>query len=116
MVLTVTVTTRVSELSEEVQYRELAESKRILEGQLGRDVSAIAYPFGWAGAFTPSTVVLTAKAGYRLAFSSFEGVNQPKKPGFEPLVLRRLNVGMGDSPPLLRARASLYAALGHSFM
>ncbi len=106
----------LSELEDDAQRHELAESKRILESRLGRDITAIAYPFGWAGTFTPRTVALTAEVGYRLALSSLEGVNQPGRPGFEPLALRRLNVGTGDSPPLLRARASLHAALGRSFL
>jgi peptidoglycan/xylan/chitin deacetylase (PgdA/CDA1 family) len=103
----------LGELDDETQRRELAESKRILEGKLGRDVVAVAYPFGWAGTFTPRTVALAAEVSYRLGFSSLEGVNRP---GFEPLALRRLNVGTGDSPTLLRARASFHAAVGRSFL
>ena len=37
-------------------------------------------------------------------------------PGFDPFALRRLNVGTGDSPPLLRARAALHAAVGRSIV
>ena len=89
---------------------------RSWSSRLGRGVTALAYPYGWSGSFTARTVELAAEAGYRLAFSSLEGVNQPDRPGFEPLALRRLNVGTGDTPPLLRARASLHAALGRSFL
>ena len=106
----------LGELEDEIQRHELIESKRILESQLGREVTAIAYPFGWDGTFSRHTVALAAEVGYRLGFSSLEGVNQPKKPRFESLALRRLTVGTGDSPALLHARASLHAALGNSFL
>ena len=78
--------------------------------------TVIAYPFGWPGTFTARTTELAAEAGYHVAFSSLEGVNRPGRPGFEPLALRRLNVGTGDSPPLLRARAALHAAVGRSLV
>lgn len=103
-------------LDDDAQREELTGSKATLERALGRPVTAIAYPFGWPGTFTARTVALAAEAGYRLAFSSLEGINRPGHPGFEPLALRRLNVGTGDSPPLLRARAALHAALGRSVL
>jgi peptidoglycan/xylan/chitin deacetylase (PgdA/CDA1 family) len=103
-------------LDDDAQRRELAGSKAALEEALGCEVTAIAYPFGWPGTFTRRTTELAAEAGYRLAFSSLEGVNRPGRPGFEPMALRRLNVGTGDSPPLLRARAALHAALGRSVL
>jgi peptidoglycan/xylan/chitin deacetylase (PgdA/CDA1 family) len=103
-------------LDDDAQRCELADSKRILESRLGRDVTAVAYPFGWVGTFTPRTVSLATEVGYRLGFSSIEGVNQLNRSGFEPLALRRLNVGAGDTPPLLRARISLHTVHGKSFL
>ncbi len=46
---------RLASLMEEEQRRELAESRRILERELGRPVEALAYPFGWAGTFDGSS-------------------------------------------------------------
>jgi peptidoglycan/xylan/chitin deacetylase (PgdA/CDA1 family) len=103
-------------LDDIAQRRELTESKRFLESSLGREVTAIAYPFGWEGTFTARTIELAIEAGYRLAFSSLEGVNHPGAAGFRPFALRRLNVGTGDSPSLLRARAVLHAVFGTSFL
>jgi peptidoglycan/xylan/chitin deacetylase (PgdA/CDA1 family) len=103
-------------LDEAAQRRELAESRSILEEALGREVAAVAYPFGWPGTFTARTTHLAAEAGYHLGFSSREGVNHPGIPGFEPMALRRLNVGTGDTPALLQARATLHAAFGSSFL
>jgi peptidoglycan/xylan/chitin deacetylase (PgdA/CDA1 family) len=104
----------LSRLSEAEQLRELAGSKRLLEQNLGRPVSALAYPYGWPGATTEATRRLAREAGYRLAFSAIPGVNQPGR--IDPFDLRRLNVGIADSPGLLRARMALYRAIGSSFL
>ena len=103
-------------LDEDGQTRELAGSKTILESELGREVTGVAYPFGWPGTFTVRTTELAAMVGYRLGFSSREGVNHPGTAGFERMALRRLNVGTGDSPALLRARAALHGAFGKSLL
>ncbi len=106
----------LGELDEDGQTHELAGSKTILESELGHEVSGVAYPFGWPGTFTTRTTELAALVGYRLGFSSREGVNHPGTAGFQEMAMRRLNVGTGDSPSLLRARASLHAAFGRSFL
>jgi peptidoglycan/xylan/chitin deacetylase (PgdA/CDA1 family) len=103
-------------LAEEDQIHELTHSKQMIECALQREVIALAYPFGWPGTFTRRTQELAAQVGYKVAFSSLEGINNPDARGFEPFCLRRLNVGTGDSPPLLRARSVLHAALGRSFL
>jgi peptidoglycan/xylan/chitin deacetylase (PgdA/CDA1 family) len=96
------------------QRAELAGSKAALERALGRDVAAVAYPYGWAGAFDAGTVRLARAVGYRLGFASVEGVNRPG--ASDPLALRRLGVGFADSPVLLRARLTLMAAAGRSWL
>ncbi len=103
-------------LPDATQRYELTESKQFLEGSLGLEIKALAYPFGWEGTFTARTIQLAVEAGYHLAFSSLEGVNRPGNAAFQPFALRRLNVGTGDSPTLLRARAVLHAAFGTSFL
>lgn len=102
-------------LDEADQRRELTESKRILEHELGREVRALAYPFGWAGTFSPLTERLAHEAGYRLAFSSLEGVNRPGSSS-NRFALRRLGVGYHDSAPLFRARTALQSSFGASFL
>jgi peptidoglycan/xylan/chitin deacetylase (PgdA/CDA1 family) len=106
----------LGELDEDGQTRELAGSKRVLESELGHEVTAVAYPFGWPGTFTARTTELAALVGYLLGFSSREGVNHLGIAGFERMALRRLNVGTGDSPALLRARAALHRAFGKSLL
>lgn len=103
-------------LDPDAQRRDLGESRRILEEGLGRPVVAVAYPYGWPGTFTAETTRIAAEVGYRLGFSSLEGVNRPGSTGFDPLCLRRLNVGSGDTGPLLRARVALHGVLGRSFL
>jgi peptidoglycan/xylan/chitin deacetylase (PgdA/CDA1 family) len=106
---------RLARLDQDSQRYELAESKRILEARLGREVAALAYPYGWPGTYTAQTKALAASAGYRLAFTSREGTTRPGAP-FDRYEVSRLGVGSGDSPALLRARTALHAAFGKSFL
>jgi hypothetical protein len=104
----------LSKLDSQSQHRELALSKQILEQRLGREVPAIAYPFGWPGTYTQATKTLAREAGYRLAFASRTGVNHSGT--LEPFEINRLGVGSGDSPAMLRARTALFSAFGRSFL
>ena len=52
---------RLSDLALEAQYRELAESKAVLERIAGTTVSAVAYPFG---SYNESTIEAARKAGF----------------------------------------------------
>jgi peptidoglycan/xylan/chitin deacetylase (PgdA/CDA1 family) len=106
----------LAELEDDAQSQELEISRRMLESKLGHTVHAVAYPFGWASTFTTRTMEYAAKAGYRLAFSSLEGVNYPGTSSIEPFALRRINVGAGDCAFLLRARVVLHAIFGRSWL
>jgi peptidoglycan/xylan/chitin deacetylase (PgdA/CDA1 family) len=106
----------LSQLADGAQQYELHASKQFLENTLGREVSTIAYPFGWSGTFSQRTMELAASIGYRLGFSSVEGVNDLQEPSFRPMSLLRLSVGGGDSSLLLRARVALYASFKNSFL
>ena len=105
---------KLAGLDADSQRRELVESKRILEDRLGREVQALAYPYGWPGTYTAETRALAARAGYRAAFASLEG-DQP--PGFarplrDPPAGRRLG-RLGRFAP---RRAALHATVGRSFL
>ena len=104
----------LARLSEAEQFRELAESKRLLEQHFHREVAALAYPFGGPGDTTAATRRLAREAGYRLAFSTITGENRAK--GIDPFQLRRLNIGITDTPGLLRARLALSTSFGRSFL
>ncbi len=105
---------KLAGLDGDSQRRELAGSRQVLEDRLGREVAALAYPYGWPGTYTAETKALAAGAGYRAAFASLEGVNRQGE--IDPFEIRRLNVGSGDSAVLLRARAALHATIGRSFL
>ncbi len=105
---------RLARLNDNSQRRELTESKHILESRLGRDVVALAYPYGWPGSYTARTKALAAEGGYRLAFASSQGINRAGT--LDRYELKRLGVGSGDSASLLRARAVLHATFNKSFL
>lgn len=103
-------------LDDRTLRRDLALSRTILEAALKRPVRTIAYPYGWPGAVDDRTYRLAADAGYRAGFTAIEGIARPDAPDFNPLAIRRLTVGGGDTPALLRARAALWGALGRSWL
>jgi peptidoglycan/xylan/chitin deacetylase (PgdA/CDA1 family) len=104
----------LARLSEKEQQNELAESKRILESELGRATAALAYPYGWPGTFDATTQQLAGEEGYQVAFASTEGVNRPGS--IDRFAVRRIGVGFADSPTLLRARLAMYASIGKSLL
>jgi peptidoglycan/xylan/chitin deacetylase (PgdA/CDA1 family) len=105
---------KLAKLDNETQRRELADSKAILESRLGRRVDALAYPFGWSGAYNPATKAAAKETGYREAFTARAGVN--RRGTVDPYEIRRIGVGSADSVALLRARSALFSALGRSFL
>ena len=102
----------LARLTEPEQRDELARSKEVLRERLGREAVALAYPYGWPGAFNAVTTRLARETGYALAFTSVEGANRPG--ATDPFAVRRLGVGFADSPVLLRARLALWSATGRS--
>ncbi len=103
---------KLAKLDEGAERSELAGSKQLLESRIGREVNALAYPFGWEGTFTSVTKSLAAEAGYRLALASRPGINRPAS--LDRFEVRRQSVGSGDSLVLLRARTALHAVFGAS--
>lgn len=92
--------------------REIVDSKRELEEQLGRPVTTFSYP---AGLFGTRERELVERAGYEFAVSCEPGVNSPETDRFalrrrqidarDSLGDFRAKVGGGhDTPPPFRAR------------
>jgi len=106
--VTHTIATRLSDA--ELQ-RELAQSKRELEELTENKVVAFCYPNGEDGDFDERTGRAVLKAGFRMAFTSIEGLNWRGK--MNPLELKRIHAhrrtgvflkeasGLGDLQRLL---------------
>jgi peptidoglycan/xylan/chitin deacetylase (PgdA/CDA1 family) len=77
-------------VDEDTAAAEIGESRRELEGRLGRPVSAFAYP---AGLYGERERRLVAQAGYAAAVSCEPGVNRPDSDRF---ALRRRQVDSRD--------------------
>lgn len=73
-----TATHRIlSQLSETEQREELTRSRAILEQNLGRRVTVLAYPVGIRSAFTAATEQMAASNGYGTCYSFYGGFNAP---------------------------------------
>jgi peptidoglycan/xylan/chitin deacetylase (PgdA/CDA1 family) len=59
--------------SEELAWREISESRNVLEKALGQTVWAFAYPFGDAATVTGRDLRLAEQAGFRCAFMNTGG-------------------------------------------
>jgi peptidoglycan/xylan/chitin deacetylase (PgdA/CDA1 family) len=55
------------------QRKEIVSGKRMLEKAIGRDVHALAYPFGSPWDVAPETVQLAREAGFALACGNYPG-------------------------------------------
>ena len=67
-------------------FRELRDSRRVLEEHLHRIVRSLAYPYGKTSA---AVVALARKAGYVLAMTTEPGTRQSAR---KPLLLRRVEI------------------------
>lgn len=76
----------LSHLNDENQLIELVKSRQIIEQQIGAPVVSVAYPVGKDYTYSPETLGLCEKAGYKVAFSFINGFNPaPKLKRFELL-------------------------------
>jgi peptidoglycan/xylan/chitin deacetylase (PgdA/CDA1 family) len=90
--------------------RELVESKKEIEREIGRPCFSIAYPNGTRADFSPSVEAAVKAAGYEIAFTMVDGMNGPRT---EPFAIQRIGVPGHVAPIALRIRASgLHAMLG----
>lgn len=102
----------LAQLPESEQRDELERSKRILEADLNRAITSIAYPYGWPGAVDAATEQHAKEAGYKVAFAAVEGINRPHQTN--PFAIKRFSIGFADSTTLLRSRLALHWHLGRS--
>lgn len=64
--------------SEELAWREISESRNVLEKALGQTVWAFGYPFGNAATVTGRDLRLAEQAGFHCAFMNVGGGFGPK--------------------------------------
>lgn len=76
-------------------WKQIAESRRIIEGHLEVKANSLSYPFGTVRDFNHDVKKLVKEAGYRYACSSINGLNNEK---FDPLELRRTKIEQADGP------------------
>jgi peptidoglycan/xylan/chitin deacetylase (PgdA/CDA1 family) len=77
----------LAEVDDEQAYREMAESKRVLEEIIGRPVTSFAYPYGH---YSPACPAAAQRAGYTSAATC--GL----RGGWRPYELQRELIGRGD--------------------
>ncbi len=77
-------------------WREIAESKWLIERRIGRAVPLFAYPNGKAEDFTRETVTMIRQAGYRTAVTTNLGGNRPSSDRY---TLRRVK-SWGEALPM----------------
>jgi len=63
----------LSQQTSELAWREIAESRTLLENAIGRPVWALAYPFGDPGSVTLREMQMAEQAGYQCAFMNIGG-------------------------------------------
>jgi peptidoglycan/xylan/chitin deacetylase (PgdA/CDA1 family)/glycosyltransferase involved in cell wall biosynthesis len=83
---------RLTGVSDSELEREVRDSKRKLEDLLGAEAPCFAYPWGLADMRVRSAV---ARAGYKVAFTTEEGLNASD----DPLSLKRISLAEVDTLP-----------------
>lgn len=93
---------QLSALTQEEVRRELAESRRVLETELGRSVNHLAYPFGGKSAAGPREYEIAKECGYGTAVTTC-CANLFREHERHLCSLPRIGVG-GGYPPVSRFR------------
>ena len=69
----------LSKMAQDLAFREVSDSRALLENVLGRDVWALAYPFGTPEAVTAREAELAQRAGFSCAFMNTEFTSRDDK-------------------------------------
>ncbi len=102
----------LSKLSYAEQMEELTVSRGILEQDLRRPITTLAYPVGQRNSFAESTRQALKQAGYTAAFSFFSGVNVPG----DADLYNVLRSGFDEQPrAVLRLRTAIQTVTGRNW-
>jgi peptidoglycan/xylan/chitin deacetylase (PgdA/CDA1 family) len=91
----------LSSLDDDERWREVVESKRIIEEQLGQPCVLFSYPNGSAADFDARDERNLQRAGYACALSQIPGFNDGSTDRY---ALRRINIGRGHTNALFVAQ------------
>ena len=83
---------------------EVTGSQERIEREVGRPVSAFAYPNGQAADVSPEVTGIVAAAGIQMAFTLLPGPSRPREVGDAPLMVRRIYIHHGDHPSRFAAK------------
>jgi peptidoglycan/xylan/chitin deacetylase (PgdA/CDA1 family) len=100
----------LSKLSLDQQRHELVQSRVQLRERLGVEIDALAYPVGDSSSFSVQTQRLAKEAGYRAAFSFYDGTNLPGR--IRPFDVKRVSVD-NHSRTRFRAKATVCRHTGN---
>jgi peptidoglycan/xylan/chitin deacetylase (PgdA/CDA1 family) len=82
-------------LNSEELWRQVDQSRRMIEDRLSHSVTSIAYPYGTYRDFDAAVKESVRRSGYQSGCSSVNGLNLP---GIDRYELRRTKVESGDMP------------------
>jgi len=84
--------------------KELIESKRRVEEEIGAPVKSLAYPNGGSSDFSSEMVDLVKKIGFELAFTLVPGPASYRTVRENPLTIPRIFLGASDTMPRFAAK------------
>lgn len=100
---------RLSSLPDDDLISELEDSKHRMEQVLGKEVPAIAYPYGRECDYDSRTLQAAQRAGYKLGFTAVQGVAKPTR---DPLDVCRVLIRGSDTMDLFESKVNgVYPAI-----
>lgn len=100
----------LSRLSDVEQVRELETSRSLLQEHLGGPIESLSYPVGLPDSFSTYTQTAARKAGYRIAFSFYGGLNRPGS--IDPYNVLRHGAVFGQSMGRYQLQTTVAAVTG----
>jgi len=84
----------LSKLNNEIIHREIFESKKIIEDNIGKEVKYFAYPYGAKNTFNERIKQIVKNSGYEKAYTNIMGFNSRSSDLYE---LRRIRIYSTDN-------------------
>lgn len=94
----------LTQLSPQDLFRELAESKKRIQDELGMEVRSLAYPNGMPTDFNSQVEEAANNVGYSAAFTLVPGPARHREAAADPLAIRRISLYLDDGSRRFRAK------------